>query len=134
VGHPVSLDAALTPVVAKPAAQWRMPLRGIAVIDEFVTLGALTTYTQVPAHDVWQIEFPLLCQTASLPCNRVHENVEKLTGGGRRFGFSVTHISVRSHFWLTVSFSGSAFTVYQSRLARNGNFGSGISSRVRSAK
>ncbi len=39
-------------------------LRGIAVTNEHVTLGALTTYTQLQGHDVLQTEFPLLCQAA----------------------------------------------------------------------
>jgi CO/xanthine dehydrogenase FAD-binding subunit len=40
-------------------------LRGIEITDEHVTLGALTTYTEVQAHDVLQREFPMLCQAAS---------------------------------------------------------------------
>jgi CO/xanthine dehydrogenase FAD-binding subunit len=40
-------------------------LRGIDVNDSHVTLGALTTYTQVQAHPVLQAEFPMLCQAAS---------------------------------------------------------------------
>ncbi len=44
---------------------WKLPeLRGIEVTPEHVTLGALTTYTQVQAHPVLQQEFPLLCQAA----------------------------------------------------------------------
>ncbi len=44
---------------------WHLPgLRGIAATDEYVTLGALTTYTQIQAHDILQKEFPLLCQAA----------------------------------------------------------------------
>ncbi len=44
---------------------WKLPeLRGIEVTPEQVTLGALTTYTQVQAHPVLQQEFPLLCQAA----------------------------------------------------------------------
>src|SRR5438309_2365248 len=39
-------------------------LRGIAVTDSHVTLGALTTYTEVQAHPVLQKEFPMLCQAA----------------------------------------------------------------------
>ena len=39
-------------------------LKGIEVTPERVTLGALTTYTQVLAHPVLQQEFPLLCQAA----------------------------------------------------------------------
>jgi CO/xanthine dehydrogenase FAD-binding subunit len=40
-------------------------LRGIEVSDTHVTLGALTTYTDVQAHEVLQREFPMLCQAAS---------------------------------------------------------------------
>jgi CO/xanthine dehydrogenase FAD-binding subunit len=40
-------------------------LRGIAITDEYVTLGALTTYTEVQGNDVLQREFPMLCQAAS---------------------------------------------------------------------
>jgi CO/xanthine dehydrogenase FAD-binding subunit len=40
-------------------------LRGIETSVEHVTLGALTTYTDVQAHDVLQSEFPLLCHAAS---------------------------------------------------------------------
>ncbi|HSD46049.1 MAG TPA: xanthine dehydrogenase family protein subunit M [Pyrinomonadaceae bacterium] len=40
-------------------------LRGINVSDTHVTLGALTTYTEVQAHDVLRSEFPMLCQAAS---------------------------------------------------------------------
>ena len=45
---------------------WHLPeLRGIAVTDEHITLGALTTYTQIQTHYVLQKEFPLLCQAAN---------------------------------------------------------------------
>jgi CO/xanthine dehydrogenase FAD-binding subunit len=40
-------------------------LRGIDVTETHVTLGALTTYTEVQAHPVLQSEFPMLCQAAS---------------------------------------------------------------------
>ncbi len=40
-------------------------LRGIDVTDSQVTLGALTTYTEVQAHPILQSEFPMLCQAAS---------------------------------------------------------------------
>ena len=40
-------------------------LRGIDVTDAHVTLGALTTYTDVQAHEVLRNEFPMLCQAAS---------------------------------------------------------------------
>ncbi len=40
-------------------------LRGIEVNETHVTLGALTTYTQVQADPVLQSEFAMLCQAAS---------------------------------------------------------------------
>src|SRR5882672_2807690 len=40
-------------------------LRGIDVTDTHVTLGALTTYTEVQDHPVLRAEFPMLCQAAS---------------------------------------------------------------------
>ena len=40
-------------------------LRGIEVTDAHVTMGALTTYTQVQANQVLQSEFAMLCQAAS---------------------------------------------------------------------
>ena len=40
-------------------------LRGIEVTNSHVTLGALTTYTEVQAHEVLRSEFPMLCQAAS---------------------------------------------------------------------
>lgn len=40
-------------------------LRGIDVTDSHITLGALTTYTDIQAHPVLQSEFPMLCQAAS---------------------------------------------------------------------
>jgi len=40
-------------------------LHGIEVTDSHVTLGALTTYTEVQSHPVLQDEFPMLCQAAS---------------------------------------------------------------------
>ncbi|MEP6718871.1 MAG: xanthine dehydrogenase family protein subunit M [bacterium] len=40
-------------------------LSGIEVTDQHVTLGALTTYTEVQQEKVLQEEFPLLCQAAS---------------------------------------------------------------------
>ena len=39
-------------------------LRGIEVSENYVTLGALTTYTEVQQHPVLQKEFPMLCQAA----------------------------------------------------------------------
>ncbi len=40
-------------------------LRGSEVTPEFVTLGALTTYSDIQAHTTLQQEFPMLCQAAS---------------------------------------------------------------------
>jgi CO/xanthine dehydrogenase FAD-binding subunit len=40
-------------------------LHGISVDDDAVTLGALTTYTDVRRHPVLQAEFPLLCRAAA---------------------------------------------------------------------
>jgi CO/xanthine dehydrogenase FAD-binding subunit len=40
-------------------------LRGIEVTESHITLGALTTYTEVQSHPILQNEFPMLCQAAS---------------------------------------------------------------------
>jgi CO/xanthine dehydrogenase FAD-binding subunit len=40
-------------------------LRGIEASDTHVTLGALTTYTDVQSHPILRSEFPMLCQAAS---------------------------------------------------------------------
>jgi CO/xanthine dehydrogenase FAD-binding subunit len=40
-------------------------LRGIEVSAQHVTIGALTTYTEVQANPVLREEFPMLCQAAS---------------------------------------------------------------------
>lgn len=39
-------------------------LRGIEVSNDFVMLGALTTYTEVQENSVLRAEFPMLCQAA----------------------------------------------------------------------
>jgi CO/xanthine dehydrogenase FAD-binding subunit len=45
---------------------WRVPeLRGITVDDRAITLGALTTYTDVLRHPVLRSEFPLLATAAA---------------------------------------------------------------------
>jgi len=45
---------------------WNLPeLRGIEVSAEHVTLGALTTYTEVQANPILREEFAILCQAAS---------------------------------------------------------------------
>jgi CO/xanthine dehydrogenase FAD-binding subunit len=44
---------------------WKLPeLRGIEMTPEHVTIGALTTYTEVQRHKTLAQEFPLLCQAA----------------------------------------------------------------------
>jgi CO/xanthine dehydrogenase FAD-binding subunit len=44
---------------------WSLPeLRGIEVTNTHVTLGALTTYTEVQEYAILQTEFPMLCQAA----------------------------------------------------------------------
>src|SRR5712691_13555479 len=40
-------------------------LRGIEVTEARVTIGALTTYTEIQTNPVLQSEFPMLCQAAS---------------------------------------------------------------------
>jgi len=39
-------------------------LRGIEVTDDYVSLGAMTTYTEVQNHEILRVEFPMLCQAA----------------------------------------------------------------------
>jgi CO/xanthine dehydrogenase FAD-binding subunit len=44
---------------------WKLPeLKGIEVTTSHVTLGALTTYTEIQEHPTLQAEFPLLCRAA----------------------------------------------------------------------
>jgi CO/xanthine dehydrogenase FAD-binding subunit len=60
---------------------WHLPeLRGIEVTDEAVTLGALTTYTQVQAQPVLRAEFPMLCEAASLTGSIAIQNRGTLGG------------------------------------------------------
>jgi CO/xanthine dehydrogenase FAD-binding subunit len=40
-------------------------LRGIEVTNSQVTIGALTTYTEIQNHEMLRAEFPMLCQAAS---------------------------------------------------------------------
>jgi CO/xanthine dehydrogenase FAD-binding subunit len=40
-------------------------LRGIEISDSHVTLGALTTYTEIQDNETLRAEFPMLCQAAS---------------------------------------------------------------------
>src|SRR6267143_2268929 len=45
---------------------WNLPeLRGIEVTGSQVTLGALTTYTEIQDHETLRAEFPMLGQAAS---------------------------------------------------------------------
>ena len=45
---------------------WQLPeLRGIEVTPEHLTLGAVTTYTQIRKHPLLSAEFPLLCAAAA---------------------------------------------------------------------
>ncbi len=45
---------------------WRLPeLRGMAVAPEDVTLGALTTYSEIRASEILRREFPMLVQAAA---------------------------------------------------------------------
>ena len=45
---------------------WKLPeLREIEVTPDYVTLGALTTYTEVRRHDILAAEFSLLCRAAA---------------------------------------------------------------------
>lgn len=45
---------------------WRLDeLRGIEVTDTEVSIGALTTYTDIQSHEILRREFPMLCQAAS---------------------------------------------------------------------
>lgn len=46
---------------------WSLPeLRGIEADDNHVTVGALTTYSQIQQHDILRSEFPMLGEAASL--------------------------------------------------------------------
>jgi len=45
---------------------WKFPeLGGIEVAPEHVTIGALTTYTEIRRHEILAREFPLLCRAAA---------------------------------------------------------------------
>src|ERR1700739_4345273 len=45
---------------------WKLPeLRGILVTPTHITMGALTTYSEVRSHQVLAREFPLLCRAAA---------------------------------------------------------------------
>lgn len=60
---------------------WKLAeLKGIELAPEGVTLGALTTYTQVQAHELLQREFPLLCQAAAQTGGIATQNRGTLAG------------------------------------------------------
>ena len=45
---------------------WKLPeLRGIRVTPEQVSIGALTTYSEIRRHEILTREFPLLCRAAA---------------------------------------------------------------------
>lgn len=61
----VLLEAAKLPH-KKFLSIWKLPeLRGISVTPTHVTLGALTTYSEIRRHELLAREFPLLCRAAS---------------------------------------------------------------------
>lgn len=46
---------------------WGMPeLRGIEIGDNHISIGSMTTYSQIQRHTVLRAEFPMLCEAASL--------------------------------------------------------------------
>ena len=55
-------------------------LHGITTTPEAVTLGALTTYTQVRAQPLLQTEFPMLCQAAGVTGGLAIQNRGTLGG------------------------------------------------------
>lgn len=60
---------------------WNLPeLRGIEIDLDSITVGALTTYTQIRRHPVLQAEFPLLCQAASWTGSIANQNRGTLGG------------------------------------------------------
>jgi CO/xanthine dehydrogenase FAD-binding subunit len=60
---------------------WKLPeLRGIEVAHDYVTLGALTTYSEVRRHDVLAREFPLLCRAAAETGSIATQNRGTLAG------------------------------------------------------
>jgi CO/xanthine dehydrogenase FAD-binding subunit len=60
---------------------WQLnELRGIAETPEHITLGALTTYSQVQAHATLQREFPMLCQAACVTGSIATQNRGTLGG------------------------------------------------------
>jgi len=53
-------------------------LRGIQVSENHITLGALTTYTEVQSNSILQEEFPMLCQAASETGGLAIQNAARL--------------------------------------------------------
>lgn len=59
--------AAGTLAAGRYLSVWELPeLRGITVDDEGITLGALTTYSEVRRHPVLRAELPMLVEAAAL--------------------------------------------------------------------
>jgi CO/xanthine dehydrogenase FAD-binding subunit len=60
---------------------WKLDeLRGIAVADALVTVGALTTYTELLSHRLLRDEFPLLCRAAEQTGGAATQNRGTLGG------------------------------------------------------
>ncbi len=60
---------------------WRLPeLRGVVTTDDFITLGSMTTYTQIQANAVLREEFPMLCEAASWTGSAAIQNRGTLGG------------------------------------------------------
>jgi len=60
---------------------WKLPeLRGIETTPQEVTLGALTTYTEILAHRLVEREFPLLCRAAAETGGLAMQNRGTLAG------------------------------------------------------
>ncbi len=60
---------------------WQLAeLRGVEVTGEHVTLGALTTYTEVRRHELLRQEFPALCDAARETGGRAIQNRGTLGG------------------------------------------------------
>jgi CO/xanthine dehydrogenase FAD-binding subunit len=60
---------------------WKLPeLRGIEVTPRHVTLGALTTYTEIRRSEILTREFPLLCRAAAATGSVATQNRGTLAG------------------------------------------------------
>jgi CO/xanthine dehydrogenase FAD-binding subunit len=55
-------------------------LRGIEVSNDFVSIGALTTYSQLQRHDLLRKEFPLICRAAAETGGIANQNRGTLGG------------------------------------------------------